>query len=126
MFHENKATTPKTSKKRITLTTQAKRSHVENFERSDQTMSTYCRAHGIAISTFSTWVAKYGVKEPPSFVPVQVCDEPEESIRITQQAPTCLTHIEIHRGELKIVFPVMSDIALTIEIIKGIFTCNSF
>ena len=104
------------------VTTQTKRFHVQSFESSNKTMTAYCEEHEIAISTFSAWVSKYGVKDDGVFVPIQTHEPISASAStIETQQPA---HIEIHRGELKVILPILSDAKVAIEIIKGVFSCN--
>lgn len=103
-------------------TTQSKRRHVQSFESSNKTMTAYCKEHEIAISTFSTWVSKYGVKDDGVFLPIQTHKPiPTSASMIETQQPA---HIEIHRGELKVILPILSDAKVAIEIIKGVLSCN--
>jgi len=87
-------------------------------------MTAYCEAHGIPLSTFSTWVTKYSKKQGSAFVPVQVKNEPSPQAALKDQTNTQTQHIEIHRGDLKVVLPVTNDVSMAIEIIKGVFACN--
>ena len=103
-------------------TLKLKRFHVQSFESSNKTMTAYCEEHKIAISTFSAWVSQYGQKEAEGFVPIQTPDPISTSASTlgTQQS----ARIEIHRGELKVVLPLLSDAQVSIEIIRGILLCN--
>lgn len=124
MLDENGIVIPDKPKRPVYFTAQAKRSHVNAFESTGKTMTSYCEVHGIPLSTFSTWITRYGKKQPTAFVPVQVKNDPPP--KAESKAPTQIRapHIEIHRGDLKVVLPVMSDVSMAIQIIKGVFACN--
>lgn len=113
---------PSPPRRQHKLTAQARRSHVFAFESGKLSMSAYCEKHGIPISTLSTWVTKYGKTQKAAFMPVQVKDNPPPVIS-PKAHPTQTKAIEIHRGDLKIVLP-MVDVAMTVEIIKGVLACN--
>ena len=108
------------------FTAQGKRSHVHAFKTSSQTMTAYCKRHGIPISTFSSWVSKYGPvkKGAEEFIPAQVSSalSAQKSMPVTQKTMTTQV-IEIYRGDLKVVLPVF-DVLMAIEIIKGVLLCN--
>jgi len=108
--------------RQIKLTAQARRSHVFAFEASKLSMSAYCEKHGIPISTLSTWVTKYGKTQKAAFVPAQVKSNPLPTIP-NKPHPTQTRAIEIHRGDLRVVLPII-DVAMTVEIIKGVLACN--
>lgn len=108
------------------VTAQSKRAHVHAFKTSSQTMTAYCKSHGIPISTFSSWVSKYGPakKGSEAFIPAQISStlSTHQSAPVPQKA--IATHvIEIHRGDLKVVLPAQ-DIVMALEIIKGVLLCN--
>ena len=60
--------------------------------------------------------------EDEGFVPIQTPDPISTSASTlgTQQS----ARIEIHRGDLKVVLPLLSDAQVSIEIIRGILLCN--
>ena len=45
------------------FTAQARRAHVRAYQSSGESMIAYCDKHHLALSTFKTWVTKYGEKK---------------------------------------------------------------
>lgn len=112
------------ARRRVQFTVQARRSHVNAFELGTQTMTAYCKQHRIPISTFSAWVTKYGKNQRSGFSPVQLQSEAPPQPTPNRQKASQLHPIEINRGDLKIILPVISDVRTAIEIIKGVLACN--
>lgn len=108
--------------RQIKFSIQSRRSHVNAFEASKLSMSDYCKKHGIPISTLSTWVTRYGKTQKASFVPAQVNSIQSATIS-GKPHPTQVRAIEIYRKDVKVVLPIV-DVAMTIEIVKGVLACN--
>ena len=105
------------------FTAQARRAHVREYQSANESMIMYCDKHHLALSTFKTWVTKYGEKKiPTEFVPVIVTpknlDKEARKIKL-------LSRIEIHISDIKIIFPEMVDVETLIQLIGGISHANS-
>lgn len=124
MLNSNGRIIPDKARRRIQFTVQARCSHVNAFKSGTQTMTAYCKQHNIPISTFSTWVTKYGKNQQSGFSPVQVQSEPPPQPIPNREKASQLQPIEITRGDLKVILPVISDVRTAIEIIKGVLACN--
>ena len=123
MFNNNGIVAPEKPKRQIQFTTQTRRTYVQSFESSNKTMTAYCEEHGIPISTFSAWVTKYGKRQQAGFVPVQVQGAMSAQKTPVNQKTIATQVIEIHRGDLKVVLP-MIDVTMAVEIIKEVLLCS--
>ena len=122
MLDKNGVIIPDKTKRPAHFSAQAKRSHVNAFESSRKTMTAYCEAHNIPLSTFSAWVTKYSKKQQAAFVPIAVQNNPPSQAASKKQTST--QYIEIHRGDLKVLLPVSNDVRMVTEIIKGMLACS--
>lgn len=104
------------------FTAQARRAHVREYQFSGKSMIVYCDQHHLALSTFKTWVTKYGEKKiPAQFVPMVVASKNS----ISEMSKTrSLQRVEIHIGDIKIIFPETSDIEILIQFIRGLSHAN--
>ena len=104
------------------FTAQARRAHVREYQASDESMIVYCDKHHLALSTFKTWVTKYGEKKiPAQFVPMLITPKnTTPAISKTKSLLCC----EIHTGDVKIIFSEISDIETFIQFIQGLSRAN--
>ena len=105
------------------FTAQARRAHVRAYQSSGQSMIMYCDKHHLALSTFKTWVTKYGEKLiPAQFVPMTLASKnPNDAFKKTKS----LSKIEIHAGDIKIVISEVANVETLIQLIKGLSHANS-
>lgn len=104
------------------FTAQARRAHVREYQTSGESMIVYCDKHHLALSTFKTWVTKYGEKKiPAQFVPIATTlkNSPTE----INEAKS-LSRVEIHKGDIKIVVFDTTKIETLIQLIKGLSYAN--
>lgn len=105
------------------FTSQARRAHVRQYQTSGESMIAYCDKHHLALSTFKTWVTKYGEKKiPAQFVPIVV--SPKNTTSESSKTKS-LQYVEIHTGNIKIIFPEVSNIETLIQFIRGLSHANS-
>lgn len=106
------------------FTRQARRAHVHAYQTSGKSMLAYVAQHQLVLSTFKGWVTRYGEKIAPSqFVPVTVSPtkiNKEKEISKTL-SPTC---IEIHAGDIKVIFSEAPAIETLIQLIRGLSHAN--
>lgn len=106
---------------RMEMNAQARRAHVRAFESGTDTMVRYCELHRLALSTFKNWVPRYGEKEKPAFIPININRNNQiEKIEIKKQSQ----RIEIHRGDVKVILPEINDLEIVINLIKVMMSCN--
>src|SRR3990167_6521331 len=100
------------------FTAQARRAHVRSYQASGESMIVYCEKHHLALSTFKTWVTKYGEKViPAQFVPMTLASKnPNDTLKKTKS----LSQIEIHAGNIKIVISEVPNVETLIQLIKGL------
>lgn len=104
------------------FTAQARRVHVRAYQSSGESMIAYCDKHHLALSTFKTWVTKYSEKSVlAAFVPVTMLPKnPDKGISKTKASQ----RVEIHTGDIKIIFQEISDIETLIQFIRGLSHAN--
>ena len=103
------------------LSTQAKRAHVRAYQSTGQTMIAYCEQTHLALSTFKAWVSKYGEKKSVTgFIPMIV----DNKNQVTAEIKNETQRLEIQKGDFKIIFPGITNLEMTIHLIKGIIACN--
>jgi len=108
------------------FTAQARRSHVQAYQASGETLLAYSQKHHLALSTLSTWVKKYGSNQVPSeFVPVLTTSNCAHTITAppSSSLPSSLHNVEIHLGEsIKLVMQEIKpeDIGIFIQLVKGV------
>lgn len=104
------------------FTAQARRAHVRAYQASGESMVAYADKHHLVLSTFKGWVTRYGEKViPAAFVPIV---SPKNTL-IEIKKTKSLQHVEIHAGNIKIIFPEISDTETLIQLIRGISHANS-
>lgn len=104
------------------FTAQARRAHVCEYQSSGEPMIAYCDKRHLALSTFKTWVKKYGEKKIPArFVPMVVA--PKNTMPEAGKAKL-LQCVEIHTHNIKIIFKEVSDIETLIPFIRGLSHAN--
>lgn len=104
------------------FTAQARRAHVREYQMSGESMIVYCDKRHLALSTFKTWVTKYGERKIPArFVPITTA--PKNSLEKTS-GTISLSRIEIHKGDIKIVVSEVTSIETLIHLIKGLSYAN--
>lgn len=111
----------KNSRKKF-LTAQARRAHVRAYQFGNESMIAYCDKHNVVLSTLKSWVKKYGEKKMPAqFVPMLVsAKNTTPEISKTKSSFCC----EIHVGDIKIIFPEISDVGTVIQLIRGVSHAN--
>ena len=104
------------------FTAQARRAHVREYQMSGESMIVYCDKRHLALSTFKTWVTKYGEKKVPAqFVPMVIASRNTSSeISKTKSLLCC----EIHTGAIKVVLPEITNIETLIQLIRGLSHAN--
>lgn len=103
------------------FTTQDKRVHVRTYQSSNESMIAYCDKHQLALSTFKSWVKKYGEKKmPAAFVPILASKHTSADIKSIKS----LQRVEIYAGDIKVIFPELSDTEMLITLIRGISHAN--
>lgn len=103
------------------LTAQARRAHVRAYQADGESMIAYCDKHRLALSTFKSWVTKYGEKKiPAAFVPIVA----SKSISAEISKSKALQLVEIHINNIKIIFPEISDTETLIQLIRGMSHAN--
>lgn len=121
MIENNIENNIETNPSKIFLTAQARRSHVRAYQTSGESMIAYCDKHHLALSTFKAWVTKYGEKKiPAQFVPIVASKNISAEIKKTK----ALQLVEIHVGNIKIIFPEISDTEMLIQLIRGLSHAN--
>ena len=105
--------------KKIQFTSQSRRAHVTAFENSQQTMTGYCLQNGLLLSTFSSWVAKYGSNKKRGFIPITV-----QAHSAVKEIKKPMQRIEIHRGDVKVILPEINDFEAVVNLIKVVMQCN--
>lgn len=104
------------------FTAQARRAHVREYQSSGESMIVYCDKHHLSLSTFKTWVTKYGEKKVPAqFVPMVIASK---NITPATSQTKSLLCCEIHTDNIKIIFPEVSDIETLIQFIRGLSHAN--
>ena len=103
------------------LTDDEKRAHVQAYLKSNQSRQKYCEQNGLKLSSFKNWPTKYGRKRISNFVPV--VPEPQAQA-IKTQTPQKPQRIEILKGDCKVVLCDVTNLSMTLEIIKGVLSCN--
>ena len=105
------------------FTAQARRAHVRAYQVSGETMIAYCEKNHLSLSTFKTWVSKYGEKKvPAAFIPITV---PVKTQTNELKKLPAAQRLEIIAGGLKIYLPEINDIDVVIKLIKGLSHANS-
>jgi hypothetical protein len=84
--------------------------HLQSWRESGQTMSVYCRANDLAISTLSSWARK-GLKPKSRFKEVKV----RQSTSAPNKTPALFVKI---RDELKLTFNSLEDAAKIAKLLK--------
>lgn len=103
------------------FTGQMRRAHVRAYQISGESMIAYCGKHHLALSTFKSWVTKYGEKIiPASFVPMTLASKNSDETKKVKLLP----HIEIHTGDIKIVVHNATDTETLIQLIRGLSHAN--
>lgn len=103
------------------FTAQARRAHVREYQASNESMIAYCDKHHLSLSTFKTWVTKYGEKKiPAAFVPIVASKNISAEISKSKALPL----VEIHVNNIKIIFPEISDTEVLIQLIRGLSHAN--
>lgn len=103
------------------LTAQARRAHVRAYQADGESMIAYCDKHRLALSTFKSWVTKYGEKKiPAAFVPIVA----SKNISAEISKSKALQLVEIHIDNIKIIFPEISDTETLIQLIPGMSHAN--
>ena len=103
------------------FTAQARRAHVRAYQASGESMVAYAGKHHLVLSTFKGWVTRYGEKVIPSaFVPIVSPKNTLAEIKKTKS----LQHVEIYAGNIKIIFPEISDTETLVQLIKGLSYAN--
>ena len=106
---------------KIYFTAQARRAHVRAYQASGESMVAYAGKHHLVLSTFKGWVTRYGEKAiPAAFVPIS----PFKNTLIEVKKTKSLQHVEIHAGNIKIIFPEISDTETFIQLIRGLSHAN--
>ncbi len=101
---------------------QARRAHVRAYQSSTESMIVYCDKHHLTLSTFKTWVTKYGEKKiPAQFIPITTA--PKNSLTEISEAKS-LSRVEIHKSDIKIVVFDTTNIDTLIQLIKGLSYAN--
>lgn len=101
------------------LSAQARRVHVKAYQVSGESIIAYCEKHHLALSTFKSWVRKYGEKKiSPAFIPVirKTTDKTEEAAPIHCQ----FRNVEIHLNGIKVVISEVIDFHAFTQFIKGL------
>ena len=93
-----------------TFTYESKLNHVKNWQSSGQTLSEYCRANKLGISTLSTWVSKLK-NATANFKEVEISKESP----IGAPQPALLVNV---RGYLKLYFKDITDIKLIASLLR--------
>ncbi len=116
-MQEQKTVTEPLIKKRRTTSAEIRQSHVSKWMQSGMTMSEYCRNHGVALTSMSTW-AKAAKLPKQQFKPVVVT--PPSTVSSVQSGV-----IEIlidHR--FKIRFIDVKNSLLVVDIMKELMRCS--
>ena len=104
------------------FTRQARRAHVHAYQTSGESMVAYVARYQLVLSTFKGWVTRYGEKViPAQFVPVTVSDKNGNKEICKILSPKC---VEIHTGDIKIIFPEAPAIEALIQLIRGLIHAN--
>jgi len=105
------------------LTPEARCAHVREYQASGKSMIVYCEKHQIVLSTFKNWVRKYGLKKASGqFVPLMISPKNTNTEIHKSKSSFCC---EIHMGNIKIIFPEISDNKTFIQFIQGLSYANS-
>lgn len=103
------------------FTAQARRAHARAYQTSGESMVAYASKHHLVLSTFKGWVTRYGEKKiPAAFVPIT---SPKNTLAEVKKTKS-LQHVEIHAGNIKIIFPEISDTEMLIQLIRGLSHAN--
>ena len=94
------------------FTAQARRAHVRAYQVSGESMVAYADKNRLVLSTFKGWVTRYGEKAiPAAFIPISPSKNALTEISKTKS----LQRVEIHIGDIKIIFPEMHNTEILIQ-----------
>lgn len=104
------------------FTAQARRAHVRAYQAAGESMVAYVDKNRLVLSTFKGWVTRYGEKAiPAAFIPIT----PSKSTLTEISKTESLQRVEIHVGDIKIIFPEMHNTETFIQLIRGLSHANS-
>lgn len=109
----------KPRRKRTYLTPQAWQARVRAYQASGESMSSYCKKHQLALSTFSRWVRKYEGKSAADFIPVLTKRSKVFTEKASHQSEV-LRNIEIQSKNIKIIISEIANTNLLVQLIQGI------
>lgn len=122
MIENNPDNNPQTEAGKKFFTVQARRVHVRSYQTSGESMIAYCNKHQLALSTFKTWVTKYGEKKvPAAFVPMVVASK---NLPMEIAKTKSLQGVEIHVCDIKIIFSEISHLETLIQLIRELSYAN--
>tara|TARA_B100001123_G_C14327908_1_gene637883 strand:- start:70 stop:408 length:339 start_codon:yes stop_codon:yes gene_type:complete len=87
--------------------------YINEYLASDMSIPAFCSKHGLASSTFHSWLTKKKTRQQvASFIPVEL------NSHAVEQRPS--QSIEVCRKGVKVLIPAITDIEAVIKLIRGL------
>lgn len=87
--------------------------YITEYLVSDLSVLAFCDKHGLAYSTFHSWLAKKKTREQvASFIPVAVKGD------VVESSPS--QSLEVYHKSVKVFIPAITDIDTVIKLIRGL------